>query len=698
MLKPHPLSPGYQNNRILYLVFFLSLNLALSCLTLSASSQFILALFGVGIPLWVVWKTPSAKGAGPFATVDSWRPVPSWIFLLVFAVALALRFIGLQTLPGWPNLDEGWITTLALELSRHWRWKFFFTFGQSPPLTVWLTASLFRLGSNPFLGLWLPAALVSVLTLLSGYWAAKHFLPKSLAFIFSCLLGFSFWPLLIGRICHQGISIPLFEFLCLLILGAFLHSKKPKSVRMNAFLFGLCAGLGSVSFTPWLMVCLLLSAVFWFLPKGKKTDRPRSFFWFLTGLIAGFSPFLLGVLSQGFGGHISSVAAWSGWFPWKHQGATLWHYFTCLFWGSFDAEAAYTPVRWGFLNPLLGAFFWLGLLELVSLRTRPWVKWVLGSIPVLMLPGLLSMNVEAFRIVQVLPLLLFVTACGLLSALAPLPPSKRWGTLFLILVISTSVDLYNLIQPLVDYRQHPEDFGRPVKSAERLEAYQLLASESREKGPGLVFTDFDPNSFNDHTLSAAVYPFNAARNRSLDPSRASWAAVFVNVHFLPFLHGRFPEGRWEWVGRGLKSPDGGYLLGIIPVTDANRGTFQRWLSAHDAFQRADLERYLQDTENFDSLLEILRGAAPSIEGDRFLESVYWDKTAAYDYGKSDLKAHLQAYQQAALKGYPTADLFYKWGQLWLTVGNVSEAKKAFEWASRAPLDLTPAKDVLKALK
>lgn len=308
------------------------------------------------------------------------------------------------------------------------------------------------------------------------------------------------------------------------------------------------------------------------------------------------------------------------------------------------------------------------------------------------------MNVEAFRIVQVLPPLLFITALGIHSSLAPLLPGKKGAVLAGVLLLSTSIDLYNLVQPLADYRQHPGDFGRPVKSAERFETYQLFASASQDKGPGLVFTDFDPNSYNDPTLSVAVYPFNAARNSSLNPLQARWAGVFVNVHFLPFLKIRFPEGRWEWVGKGIPSPDGGYLAGVIPVTDENRALFLRWLSAHDAFQKADLERYFQERENFDSLLGALREAAPAVSGDRFLESVYWRKTAAFDYGKLDLNSHLRAYQQAALKGYPTADLFYNWGQLFLTLGNLPEAKKAFEWAVRAPLGIDPGQGSAEGFK
>jgi hypothetical protein len=53
-----------------------------------------------------------------------------------------------------------------------------------------------------------------------------------------------------------------------------------------------------------------------FLGNAKN---PRILYWFLGFFVLAMAPFLLAVVTEGYGWHASSVAAWSGWFPWRHQ-------------------------------------------------------------------------------------------------------------------------------------------------------------------------------------------------------------------------------------------------------------------------------------------------------------------------------------------------------------------------------------------
>jgi predicted negative regulator of RcsB-dependent stress response len=112
----------------------------------------------------------------------------------------------------------------------------------------------------------------------------------------------------------------------------------------------------------------------------------------------------------------------------------------------------------------------------------------------------------------------------------------------------------------------------------------------------------------------------------------------------------------------------------------------------------DGDRLYQPKEDWDALLAKLSGGGALAKGDPFLESVYWDKVAAFEYGKVDYNAHLAALQNAVSEGYPTAALCFELGNLYMTKGHRSEAIAAYQQATQAPLDLTPSKLILSQLK
>src|SRR6185295_1821727 len=166
------------------------------------------------------------------------------------ATGIFLRFYKLDSIFGWPTGDEGWDGTLALELSRHWTWRFFFTTGQSPPLPVWAATGLMKLGFSPFFSLWFPSALASTATLVLGYVAARQFFSKSFSLVCGSLLALSFWPLLTARIAQPGIWLPLWACACFYLLGRFLKSAPEKEGR-EAALLGFVTGLGPLTFSSW---------------------------------------------------------------------------------------------------------------------------------------------------------------------------------------------------------------------------------------------------------------------------------------------------------------------------------------------------------------------------------------------------------------------------------------------------------------
>jgi 4-amino-4-deoxy-L-arabinose transferase-like glycosyltransferase len=295
-------------------------------------------------------------------------------------LAFFLRFYKLTTLFCWPTLDEGWNGILALALSKDWNWRFFYTFGDAPPLPVWFAALLFKADASPAFALWFPAAVVSCLTVIVGYFAARRFFSRSFAIVCGGLLAFSYWPLFIGRFCHQGVWLPLWVCCFFYLWGRFQGSKQDKARRAWAAASGAALGLGSFTFTPWLGVAgLLFLWVFWALRLRSKKTRPE-FLIFTGGFALSLLPFVLAVLREGYGHHIVSLSPWGGWFKEFQLFTNLFKYFAAMVWGAFEKDPAYVPVWGGFLNPLLGAFVFLGLGEMVR-------RWRSGMIQPSWLPS-----------------------------------------------------------------------------------------------------------------------------------------------------------------------------------------------------------------------------------------------------------------------------------------------------------------------
>ncbi len=683
-------------NRWIYFAILLLANLGISILKLPPLLLAVVVILGLALPLYIAWRTSTlqAPGQPPSYSVELFESFPTALILAGFALCVFLRFYKLEGLFAWPNGDEGWIGMNAMELARHWNWKFFYTTGEVPPLSVWAVAAMFKTGLSPFLCLWFLPAAASSLTVAAGYYAARQLFSRSFSLLAGALLAFSYWPLFIGRTCNHGVWMAFWVCGCFFFLGRFLKNDTGSQKGGEAAVLGFVSGLGSLIFTPWPVVTLAIAVfVYQRTMAGERKNR-KNFFIFTAFLLLSLLPYLAAVLSARPGQHASAVAAWSGWFPWNHQIPVVLHYFTCLFWKDFDDTAAYTPTWWGFLNPVLSSFFFLGVMEILPYRRIPRAKWFFPLFLFFMLPGLLTMNLEAFRIIQVMPLLTAVSALGLFSFLTPLPPAGRIPALAVILLVSGSMDFFQLTAPFRDIAAHPGLFGRNGRSFQRYKAYQELLQESRQKGPGLIFTDFDPDSPNDTTLSLMTHPFNAALNPALDSSQAQWAALFVNVNYKPYLEARFPNGRWDWMAQGLSIDNGGYMLGVINLTPETRPVIAQWLQVHGLFHENNLLWYSQSRLMWDEVFQSLQKAEPLVQQDPFLFTVYWEKTAAYYYKKVDFPDCIKAYLKAINQGYPTAGLCYDLGDLMLALKYPKDAIPALRLAVKAPLDMTSARSVL----
>ncbi len=679
---------------------FLVTHSILTYLPLSPVAKWLCLALGFLLPFYAAFKTlkPHPSDTTPLTGKDLWSYPSCWVLFLGIFLCVFLRFYKLGSLFRWPTSDEGWNGILAIALSHHCTWRFFYPFGQAPPLPVWTTAGLWKLGFSPFLCLWLPSAVVSVLTVFAGYFAAREFFSKTFSLLCGALMAFSFWPLYLGRFCHQGIWLAPWFCACLFLLGRVRNAEAPNTRNMWAAVLGVATGLGSFTFTPWSLGAALLAGTVGGMALSHRKKNTGAFLCFSLSLSAALVPFFLAVVKESYGAHIQSVASWGEWGRIQNQAWVVLGYLASFFWGPLQQGSAYTPTGGGFLNPILGSLFLLGFLESLRLAERPWVRWVFFAFGVLLLPGFLSINVETFRVAQVLPFLIFFTALGLQFLLSILPSGKRTLFLFLVLIPSLGLDASRLGRPYGDDSQPKFPEVWPVKSMERYRAFRLLSSMARWRGPGLIFTHFEAESFFDPTLSVMAYPWNAAENPGVALQGAKWAAVFVNAHYAPFLSVRFPEAKWFYVGEDLETQEKGKALGIIPVTAKNQGTLRRWAEAHVFFQRADLLRFWQDREDFKPVIRSLEKGSSWMEGDPFLKSVYWEKMAAYEYEVSNYGEHLHALQQALREGYPSAHLHYQLGLLLMAKNRYVEARQALQAASRCAFNRTPSEKTLKVLE
>jgi tetratricopeptide (TPR) repeat protein len=173
-------------------------------------------------------------------------------------------------------------------------------------------------------------------------------------------------------------------------------------------------------------------------------------------------------------------------------------------------------------------------------------------------------------------------------------------------------------------------------------------------------------------------------NPALKPATARWAALTTNAHYYPFLSARLTGGRWYDLGSG--EPGDEKMLGLFPLDGPNRREVQKWVAVHPYFHRLarDIAQINLPRTYTAAKAELDQGPA-LVEGDRFLESCYWETAAQFYYG-FDYRHHFDdlagALRHAAENGYGAAHLYYKLGSLYLQKRNFEEAKKGFEKALR----------------
>jgi len=668
----------------------LASNSILSYSSLPPWSKLLIFCFGILIPLIAfILKTPPEKGAmvTEGRSFSDWRS--SWIWAVLIGLALFLRFYRITDFHLWPTGDEGLHGFLAIDLVQNPRWQFFYTVGQHPPLLIWFLAFFFKFFTSPLFNLWFLPAVFSVLAVLAGFAVSRLFFSSSFSLVFTGLLAFSFWPLYFGRFCIQGVFIPFWELVCFLLLVYAIKSKNPQERDRWLLALGFWTGLGSLTYTSWLVVLFALTVTVFVLFFKKSI---RSFYLYLAGLGAACLPFVLSAFSpgSGFGNHMISSTISSHFFTLRQQALNSISYLTSLFWGCGQAGASYGPVWGGMLNPVLAACFQIGLLELFLHRRDGFARWTAFFLGAGLLPGLLTADYVGFnRVIQVMPFLILVAAIGLQRLFLSLKPGKgRIGAALILGLSSFALDLNHLVLA-------QKAGAGAALSDDNLAAYRLLDSARSQLGPGLLFTDFLPLSHN-HSLNVGTYWFNAALNPKLDPAQSRWAGVITNVHYQHYLAGRFPKSQWFWIDQNSPGNDGGLTVGIIPLTAENQALFQLWMKAHAIFH--DLNVQAENIQNQKDLYIQAEMDFPKYDSlmgqDPFLESTYDEWISQYHYGTGYLK-NIEAIRRAIQKGYPTACLYCELGNFYWAEGHFPEARDAYRTALAQKPNYTVAADLVR---
>lgn len=580
----------------LILIVLTATNFLLSYVILSTSLKILFFILGLLLPLgyWAVKTKTTEPERTPFYRQEFLPTIPPWVWMTLAGAALFLRFWKIDSLFLWPTGDEGLSGAAAIELSQKWNWDFFYSAGQSPPVLNWICRLFFKFSSRVFLNLWLPPAVFSGLAVFLGYLAARQFFSKSFSFLCVGLLAFSYWPLYLGRFCLQGVLMPPWELFTFFCLGKFLNAPDSRK-KAWALGLGLCAGLHSFIFVTWPVIVAAVAIV-----VLKASQRSRFLWaWFLAGTFLGLAPFLAAALQKGYGQHLLEVSMGSRFFHGSDFFTVLGGYLSVLLWGTFGKGGFYIPTQGGFLNPLLGAFFCLGLLEIYRCRSLALEKWTIAASVMFLLPGWMSLNVEGFRIVQLMPLVLMAAAWGLAAFLRILAPSWRiWVTAF-FLGFTALFDFARLAMPYQDTTAHPQRFLQTGKSLARYQAYGVLEKLEQTEGPGIVLGEWNVSS--DRTLEAATYFFNAALGPGLDPTQARWLALLTDRHYRPFLEKRFPRASFTSLD-GDFSRDGNSMLMVVQDASETRQMFQRWSQADRAFR--DLNWAIDHVHDSDCLARV----------------------------------------------------------------------------------------------
>lgn len=412
-----------------------------------------------------------------------------------------------------------------------------------------------------------------------------------------------------------ALTAELVGFLC---LGLYLRSPTKNESILYGFLLGLATGLGFWVAIPWVLMCAMVAMAV--IPKASKLKELDTWAVVLGFLIL-FSPYLFFSWMGKNGDHIKQL-----WEIYRHEDLALslknlFSNWTILFWEGIPANT-FGPVWGGILNPIEGAFCFLGIIQWIRSMRSPLSSWLLVSAFVFTAPGLVTDCYDSFRNLLLVPILIVACVCGAQMLLLKVPARGRPSILFAILLASSSLNLAHWAKSYLPFSPDNPNLN-PVIS-EEVRSYSILDQIYRQANPGFILWDL--STFREHNLRMESYPFNVADNPLLPPSKAHWVALFCNSYYRRYLQPRFPESLWYEVGPDLFWHEGGYSLVVLPLNDSNRLILAGWIEANARMHVITRKTLFDDTQtNVDNIQKQLIGMESAFEKDPFLESMFCER-------------------------------------------------------------------------
>jgi hypothetical protein len=602
--------------------------------------------------------------------------VPNLLWVSFCLFFLITRFYKLESIPFWPIKDDGHFAIQGIALSQKWHWQILWGECQSEPLILWILGIYFKFIEPSLFSLRFFPLLISAISILLGYWAARQFFTKSFSFLFAFFLAFGFWSFFYSRIDIGAITVFPLQFAAFGWLGVSLNRLKNSSVFKisDILILGILSGLGFYTYTVWPVV--FLSVLIVLISKAVETPKNLKFVFFygLIVLMTAF-PMVLARLGQGGLTHIQD----------QLNGSSPLHltvsYLTMLFWNGLES-APDGPVWGGVFNPVEGALIFLGFLSLgLNLKSK-FSQWSFLSLFLLALPGVLGKTFDICHITQLLPLFCLGLVLGFEKLMIGVRSHYRWWVLAPVLLLSLILNIYHYLGPSQDWKSLPAEKNdwTPVEYAK---AYEILREVSRQSGSGYIFSEFNLDQFN-KTLSVASYAFDALQNPKLSSQKPKWSALLINKYYIPFLKKRYPQSRWVILKKDDVRYHSDLSLGLIPTDSMTPQELDGWKKADRICRDTNLAiRMKAPPVSWMFFRNDFLQSSNLFEKDRFLDSVFWEKIALLDSDRIDYGDTARDFQKAIHLGYPTANLFYNLGMVLKLEGDTKGIKKALREAGRA---------------
>jgi hypothetical protein len=473
-----------------------------------------------------------------------------------------------------------------------------------------------------------------------------------------------------------------------MVFGIFIRPSSHSASRLIAFALGLVVGLGFFTGAAWPVVALSIVGAMAVSIRRKGWMDTKALLSMASPLVilAGLFFFLSYTLMSTE--HMKSIFVFQAGSDWFHSSKECLLKWATLFWIA-TPFIDYGP-RWGgMLNPVLSSGFFWGILVCVRNYRQGFFQWILFSLLLLSSPGFLAKGHEIFRMVHVFPLLILVSGLGWTSLFltSDRPNRRKVVGLILLLSVSSALDFYHFEGPYHRLWGTPGPAWNHLKLIQYWNAYEILKKHNEKNGPGMILSDFRPETF-DQTLTVAAYSFDATYNRNIPFAEVRWAALLVHPDYKPFLSKIFPTGRWYWLEQDE-------MLGIVPVDPMNIQTLRSWYEVNQRLKSVTAHTFdmLLEESRIPIIRQILE-IESSIKPDAFLMSCLWEKVAFHRVVDKDVQGALIAFQQALKNGFPAAHFYYLQGLLLADIGKFDDARQAFQKAIRCPLNLSSAAEEL----